>query len=116
MLNDIENQSLVPFENESKTILGMNIRSLGKHLSELEVLLETMEHKPEIIAITESWMTQSDDMEDFNITDYQQLESTPLINAKRRSGGMALYAKNGIEYKQIQVDTKIECGVFEIKI
>ena len=116
MLNDTENQSLVPFENESKTILGMNIRSLSKHLNELEILLQTLEHKPEIIAITESWMTESDDMEDFNITGYQPLESTPRKNAKRRSGGVALYAKNGIEYKQIQVDTKIECCVFEFKI
>ena len=49
MLNATENQSLVLFENESKTILGMNIRSLGKHLNELEILLQTLERKPEIM-------------------------------------------------------------------
>ena len=61
-------------------------------------------------------MTESDDMGDFNITDYQPIESTPRKNAKRRSGGVALYAQNGIDYKQIQVGTEIECRVFEIKI
>ena len=116
MLNDTENQSLVPFENESKTILGRYIKSLGKHLNELEILLQTLEHRTEIIALTESWMTESDDMGDFNITDYQPLESTPRRNAKQRSGGVALHAQNGIEYKQLQIDTEIECCVFEIKM
>ena len=116
MLNDTDNQLLVPFENESKTILGMNIRSLRKHLNELEIFLQILEHKQEIFAKTESWMTESDGMRDFNITDYQPVESTPRINDKRRSVGVALYAQNAIGYKKTQVGTEIECRVFEVKI
>ena len=39
----------------------MNIRSLGLHLNELKILLGSFANKPDIIAITESWMTENDD-------------------------------------------------------
>ena len=38
------------------TVLGLNIRSLDYHINELRVLLEIMDKKPEVLALTETWM------------------------------------------------------------
>ena len=64
----------------------MNIRSLGLHLNEMKILLESFENKLDIIAIIESWMTERDDPENFNLEGCKPKESLPRKDAKRRSG------------------------------
>ena len=64
----------------------MNLRSLGLHLNELKKLLGSFAYKPDIIAITESWMIENDDPENYNLERYQPIESFPRKNVKRRSG------------------------------
>ena len=39
------------------------------------------------MAITESWMTEIDNLENYNLEGYQPTESFPRKDAKRRSGG-----------------------------
>ena len=114
-MNNNENQLRGQTPSFLRSILGMNIRSLGLHLNELKVSLVSFANIPDIKAITESWMTENDDPENNNLEGYQPIESFPRKDAKRRSGGVALYVKTGIRYKNISIATAIECCVFEVE-
>ena len=50
---DNKNQDLAQLY---RTILGLNIQCLRYHKDELTVLLETLDHKPDILALTETCM------------------------------------------------------------
>ena len=88
-MNNNENQLQGQTPSFLRSILGMNIRSLGLHLNELKVILGSFANKPDMIAITESWMTENDDPENYSLDleGYQLIESFPRKDAKRRSGG-----------------------------
>ena len=92
----------------------MNIRSLGLHVNELNVISGSFANKPDIIAITESWMRENDDPENYNLEGYQPIESFPRKDAKRRSAGEALYVKTGIRYKTFQL--KLQLNVVFLKL
>ena len=91
----------------------MNIRSLGLPVNELKIVIGLFANKPDIIAITESWTTENDDPENYNLEGYQPIESFPRKHAKRSSGGYR-YVKTGIRYKNISIETAIECCVFAV--
>ena len=112
-MNNNENQLQTP--SFLRSILGLNIRSLRLHLYELKILLGSFANKSDIIAITESWMTKNDDPEKYNLQGYQPIESFPRKDAKRRSGGVALYVNTRTRYKNISIETAIECCVFEVE-
>ena len=86
-LNNNENQLQGQTSSFLRSILGMNKRSLGLHLNELKILLGSFANIPDIIAITESWLTENDDPENYNLEGYQPIESFPRKDAKHRSGG-----------------------------
>ena len=44
---------------------------------DLLVLIETLTLNPDIMAITESWMTENDPLEEFQIDGYQPIVSNP---------------------------------------
>ena len=77
-----ENQLQTQSHTVYKSILGMNIQSLGFHLNELKILLENLEDKPDMIAITETWMTENDDPNEFFLEGYQPIKSFPREDAK----------------------------------
>ena len=77
------------------TLLGLNIRSLGFHHDELNILLNTFEHKPVVLALTETWIAENDPLDEYDILGYQPIESTPRLNCTRRSGGAAFYVQDG---------------------
>ena len=81
-------------KTKTSTVLGPNIRSLDYHINELRVLLEILDKKPEVLALTETWMTDDHSLVDLDIVGYQPIEFKARPNAKRRSGGVAFYVKD----------------------
>ena len=57
--------------------LGLNLRSLRILQDELELLFDTLEHKPAVLALTETWVAENDSIEEYNIEGYQTIESNP---------------------------------------
>ena len=84
-MNNNENQQQGQTPSFLKNTLGINIRSLGLHLHELKILQGSFENKPDLLALAESWMTESDDPENFNLERFQPIERFSRKEAKRRS-------------------------------
>ena len=64
---DNKNQDLAqPY----RIILGLKIQCLRYHKDELTVLLETIDHKPDILALTEIWIEEEDSAEKYTLRDY----------------------------------------------
>ena len=72
----------------------MNIRSLRFHQEEPKLLLDTLEQKPAVLLLTEKWVAKNDPIE-YN-DGYHTIYSNPRLDCRRRSGGAALYIKEGI--------------------
>ena len=94
--------------------LGLNIRSLDYHITELRVLLEIFDKNLEVLALTETWMTDDHSHVDLDIVGYQPIEFKARQNAKRRSGGVAFYVKNGLSFQVVSFKTDIECLIIKI--
>ena len=60
-------------------------------------------------------MTENDDPEIYKLEGYQPIESFLRKDAKRHSGGVALYVRTEIRYKNISIETATECCVFEVE-
>ena len=96
-------------KTETFTVLGLNIRCLDYHKNELRVLLEIIDKNPEVLALTETWMTDDQSLVDLDIMGYQPIEFKARQNAKRRSGGVAFYVKKGLSFQVVSFETDIEC-------
>ena len=110
-----KNQLNAQHTKNEHSILGLNIRCLKYHLDEFKVLLDTFDTRPDVIALTETWMTADDDKALLGIEGYQPIEANPRKIAKRRSGGVAFYVKNGIDYELVNYDSDIECSIIKLK-
>ena len=97
-------------------LLGFNISSLEFHHDELNILLNSFEHKPVVLALRETWIAENYPLVEYDILEYQPIESTPRLNCKRRSGGVAFYVKDGYYFKPNSFNTEIECSIIEIRL
>ena len=92
-----------------KTLLGINIRPLGLNHDDLQNLTETLTQKPNVTALTENWIAEHEDAEEYSIEDYQPIFSNPRKNVERRSAGLAVYIRNGLIVKLLPPGTQIKC-------
>ena len=95
------------------TILGLNVQSLRFHQPDLALLLDTMTSKPDIILLTETWVTENDPIDKLNIKSYQPFESKHRTFSKRRSGGVGAYFSEACEHQSINFETVIECAIYQ---
>ena len=95
-------------------MLGLNVRCLSYHLDEFKVLLASLDQKPDVIALTETWMTVDDDMSDYKLEGYQPIEANARKVAKRRSGGVAFYIRTVFHYTPVEVFSDIECSIIKV--
>ena len=82
----------------------------------MNIILNTFEHKPVVLALTETWIVENDPLDEYDIVGYQPIESTSRLNSKRRSGGVAFYVKDGYYFKPISFNTEIECSIIYIRL
>ena len=80
------------------TVLGLNIRSLDY----------------QVLALTETWMTDDHSLVDLDIVGYQPIEFKARSDAKRRSCGVAFYVKDGLSFEVVSFKTDIECLIIKI--
>jgi ribonucleases P/MRP protein subunit RPP40 len=72
----------------------VNARSIVNKRDELE--LYVLEEKPDLIGITETWLTISIEDAELNIEGYTLLRKDRILGNKLRGGGVLLYIKNSI--------------------
>ena len=73
------------------------MRSLNGNFHKLEDLLNVIEHKPSVIGISETWLTEKIHLLN-SIKGYDFLQN----NSNLRSGGCALFIKSDLNYEEIR--------------
>ena len=56
----------------SLSVLNVNVRSLKLHLEKLEALVLSLESSPDVLCLTETWLTDNDGPELFLVNGYTQ--------------------------------------------
>ena len=95
-------KKIVDIKKDGFLILNLNINSIlsrdGVKLIELNELVK--ESKPEVIAITETWLTETNCNEEIELKGYQIIRRDRV---DKRGGGVMLYIKAGYNYKELNV-------------
>ena len=76
--------------------LGLNTRSLRKKFDELQILKDSLKKPPDIIALTETWLSPSDPLEFYCLQGFQKIVSKQRTIGK--GGGVAVFLKEEISY------------------
>ena len=69
------------------SILTVNVRSLKKHINDLEALVHSLESPPNIICLTETWLTENDDINSLLVPGYNNYA---IKNRNTHGGGVMI--------------------------
>ena len=83
------------FNKKRKEIFLINIRSLQKHIDELNSVLASFKNQPEIVAISENKIIEGKINRNINLDGYNFIHCGSVT----RAGGVGLYIKNTLAYK-----------------
>ena len=78
----------------------------------MEVFIKTLNPKPKIIALCETWLTDNDPIEVYAIENYQKIEIKNRQN--KRGGGVALYILDDYDYEVIDTTNVENCDFLSI--
>lgn len=78
-------------------IMLLNIRSIRNKICELEIFIENLKERPNIIIITESWLRE-DELKIFNLKNYSSIGNCRSIN---RGGGILILVENNLNHNII---------------
>lgn len=112
-----KNQPTTLGKGNSINIFHQNIQSLRNKTLEIEVCIKTLLKTPDIICLTEHWLTSPE--EPFTKINGYNLASCWSRNEKEH-GGSCIYTKNEINFrertdiKQVSVESAIECSCIEL--
>ena len=118
------NLNEIPDKQALLTVMTFNIRSIRSKFKTFLTHLSTIKTLPDIIAINESWLTDNDNILDYQIDNYHK----PIIvnrpaneNGEQHGGGLMTYIhKNINNYKQNKHlsfnTTTDQCQVIELKL
>ena len=99
--------------DENPVLMCTNIPSLRCHGDELKFELNNYDKKPTIIALTETWLTENDALEnDYNFETHQLIEHNPRTSGQER-GGVAFYVQEDINYRVVEFQCEIECLIIQ---
>ena len=90
-------------------ILQWNAQSLPAHGDELQRHLDTINHKPSVICIQETWLQEN---KSFHLKGYST--SVRKDRPLRRGGGVAIYVLEGKAHRVIPVVSSLECCAVEV--
>ena len=88
------------------------IRSVSANLGELENLIE--ERKPSIIALTETWLKNNDDVNLHCLEGYQKPFTS--IRSGQRGGGVAIYVSECLQAELVHTDEDFESVSVKVAI
>jgi len=104
------------FDEKSFSMVHLNISSLQLHIDELRTLLQILDHPFDIIAITETGLTNQETLIDVSISGYHFYHT----ETKTQKGGAAIYIKDSYECNvlnsyTISIENVCETLFIEIK-
>ena len=76
---------------KSICVLNVNVRSLKLHLEKLEALVLSLESSPDVLCLTETWLTDNDDPKLFLVNGYTQYIAK---NRATLGGGVMIQVKS----------------------
>lgn len=82
------------------SIMHQNIRSLRENFNSLKIFLESVNHLPDVICLTEIWITESE-LSCFQINGYNQFASCNEIS---RAGGTAVFVSQQFHVESTAVE------------
>lgn len=82
------------FPSDSLSFLNLNIRSLNKNLSKLEILLNQLNFSPTIIFVSETWLNHKKPFL-FSLQGYNFIDR-PCV--EKNGGGVGIFIKNNLQY------------------
>ena len=71
----------------------MNVRSLKKHIKDLEALIHSLEFPPNVICLTETWLTDNDDIDFFMVPGYNNYA---IKNRSTHGGGVMIQIQDSM--------------------
>ena len=74
------------------TILHLNVRSIRKHYAELESLVFGLDSQPDILCLSETWLSNDDNMNSYSINGYKHLAVKNRNTVK--GGGVMIQLRN----------------------
>ena len=74
-------------------ILTVNVRSLKKHLNDLEALLHSLESPPNLICLTETWLTDNDYIDSLLVPGYNNYA---VKNVNTLGGGVMIQIQDSM--------------------
>ena len=81
---------LTSINSNQFSIFHLNIRSLRKNFGKLKTLLDITKQNFDVIALSETWLSDQDNHEDYNINGYQLFSQNRQKNDR---GGVCVYVK-----------------------
>ena len=96
--------------NKLKTLF-LNARSLRNKISELKAIVSTESY--DLIAISETWIKQTDIDSEFNISGYDKIAKHRI---HQRGGGIILYYKKFLELEHCYIETLKDLEVIVVRI
>ena len=75
------------------SILTVNVRSLKKHLHDLEALIHSLESRPNVICLTETWLTDNDDIDSLLVPGYNNYA---IKNRNTHGGGVMIQIQDSM--------------------
>ena len=78
------------------SIIHFNCRSMSANFDKIEDYLHDLEYKFDIIAISETWLSDNDDHDEWTMSGYSSYFSSRI---GKRGGGVAIFVKNSHNHK-----------------
>ena len=88
-----ETQPVAHKSKNRSSLPGLNIRCISCHKDKMMFILDTLEKKPDNLAVTETWMAEDDEWETYNLKQYRPIETNPKKRTIGRSGGAPFILK-----------------------
>ena len=114
-----DNNFSTKFENmEGFFIIHFNCRSLKSCFSDLKHYLLDLKKTFDVICISESWLTNNDDLVEYSLDSYEVVVANRV---NTRGGGVIIYVSNLLNFKVVDkktecVDDLYECVTVEIDV
>ena len=77
----------------SISILSVSVRSLKKHVNDLEALVHSLEFPPNVLCLTETWLTENDDIDSLLVPGYNNYA---IKNRNTHGGGVMIQIQDSI--------------------
>ena len=76
-------------------IIALNIRSFYKHIDQFTAMLTDLKYKPDIIVLTETWLTRSN-KETASLDGYKVFHT---VRSETRGGGVSLFCRSDLSFE-----------------